>query len=73
VKQYRKEFGRENDPLMIAAGMPVSTIDEMRHLEDIGVTDLNVGYRNPYLPDTMTLQQKIDWVHRFGDEVIARY
>lgn len=73
LKQYRKEFGRDNRPLMIAAGMPVSTIDEMRHLEDIGVTDLNVGYRNPYLPDTMTLQQKIDWVHRFGDEVIARY
>lgn len=73
LKHYRKEFGRENQPLMIAAGMPVSTIDDVRRLEDIGVTDLNVGYRNHYLPDTMTLQQKIDWVHRFGDEMIARY
>lgn len=74
LKTYRKEFGRENEPLTIAAGMPVSTIDEIRHLEeDVGVTDLHVSYRNPYLPDNMTLQEKIDWVKRFGDEIIARY
>lgn len=73
LKHYRKEFGRENRPLMIAAGMPVSSIDDIRHLEDIGVTDLNVSYRNPYEADTMSLQEKIDWVSRFGDEVIGRY
>ena len=34
---------------------------------------LSVGYRNPYQPDTMTLQQKVDWVRRFGDDVIAGF
>ena len=48
------------------------TIDDMKRLEDRGVTQLGVGYRNPYEPDTMTLQQKIDWVRRFGDEIIAK-
>jgi hypothetical protein len=37
------------------------------------VTTLGVGYRNPYEPDRMTLQAKIDWVRRFGDTVIAKY
>jgi len=73
LKQYRAESDRAEIPLMIAAGMPATSIDEIRHLEDIGVTDLNVSYRNPYLPDTMTVQQKIDRIHRFGDEIISRY
>lgn len=73
LKDFRKEFGRDHEPLTISAGMPVFTIDDMRRLEEIGVTDLTVGYRNPYEPDTMTLQSKIDWVERFGDEVIAKY
>ncbi|HKK53338.1 MAG TPA: LLM class flavin-dependent oxidoreductase, partial [Myxococcota bacterium] len=73
LRDLRKEYGRENDPLIISAGMPVFTIDDMKRLEELGVTDLAVGYRNPYQPDTMTLQSKIDWVKRFGDEVIAKY
>ena len=56
--------GRSGDP---------SSLADMKRLEDKGVTQLGVGYRNPYQPDTMTLQQKIDWVRRFGDEVIAKY
>jgi probable F420-dependent oxidoreductase len=73
IKELRKKYGRENEPFSVTAGMPVFTIDEMKHLEDLGVTCLSVGYRNPYEPDTMKLQDKIDWVRRFGDEVIAKY
>jgi probable F420-dependent oxidoreductase len=73
LRAFRKEYGRENEPLIISAGMPVFSIDDMKRLEGLGVTDLAVGYRNPYEPDTMTLQAKIDWVKRFGDEVIAKY
>jgi alkanesulfonate monooxygenase SsuD/methylene tetrahydromethanopterin reductase-like flavin-dependent oxidoreductase (luciferase family) len=73
LKGFRKEFGKENEPFMISAGMPVSTLDEFRHLEDLGVSDLHVCYRNPYMPETMSIQEKVDWVHRFGDEVIAKY
>ena len=45
----------------------------MKRLEEKGVTRLGVGYRDPYQPDTMKLQDKIDWVKRFGDDVIAKY
>jgi alkanesulfonate monooxygenase SsuD/methylene tetrahydromethanopterin reductase-like flavin-dependent oxidoreductase (luciferase family) len=73
ITKLRKEYGREREPFHVFAGMPAFKIDDMRRLEDKGVTTLGVGYRNPYQPDRMTLQQKIDWVRRFGDEVIAKY
>ena len=53
--------------------MPTFGVYDMKRLEEKGVTHLGVGYRNPYEPDTMQLQDKIDWVKRFGDEVIAKY
>jgi probable F420-dependent oxidoreductase len=73
VNDLRKKYGRENEPFHVSAGMPAFTIDEMKRLEEKGVNCLTVGYRNPYQPDTMKLQDKIDWVKRFGDEVIAKY
>lgn len=73
VHGFRKEYGRESEPFMVSAGMPAFSIDDMRRLEDRGVTSLGVGYRNPYEPDTMSIEDKIGWVKRFGDEVIAKY
>ena len=73
VNEQRKRFGRENEEFIVQAGIPAFSIDDMKRLEEKGVTQLTVGYRNPYEPDTMTLQQKLDWVRRFGDEVIAKY
>lgn len=73
IQRLRKEYGRDEQPFQVFAGIPAFTIDAMRRLEDAGVTTLGVGYRNPYEPDRMTLQQKLDWVRRFGDEVIAKY
>ena len=73
VHGFRKEYGRENEPFMVSAGMPAFSIDDMRRLEDRGVTSLGVGYRNPYEPDTMSIEDKIGWVKRFGDEVIVKY
>lgn len=73
VARLRKEYGREKEPFQVFAGMAAHGIDDMRRLEDRGVTTLGVGYRNPYQPDRWTLQAKLDWVKRFGDEVIAKY
>jgi probable F420-dependent oxidoreductase len=73
INGLRKEEGRENEPFRVFAGLAVApTPENIKRLEGVGVTDMSVGYRNPYLPDTMTLQEKIDWVKRFGDDVIAK-
>ena len=73
IQERRKEYGRQNESFRVLAGLAVApTPDNVKRLEDIGVTDMSVGYRNPYEPDTMPLQSKIDWVKRFGDDVIAK-
>jgi alkanesulfonate monooxygenase SsuD/methylene tetrahydromethanopterin reductase-like flavin-dependent oxidoreductase (luciferase family) len=73
IRTLRKEYGREGEPFRVCAGLAVvPTPENVKRLEDIGVTDMSVGYRNPYEPDTMKLEDKIGWVRRFGDEVIAK-
>ena len=50
------------------------TGDGVRRLEEQGVTDAIIGFRWPYTigPDTEPLNQKIDSLRRFADEVIAK-
>ena len=73
INGLRKEYGRENEPFHVLAGLAViPNRENIERLEGLGVTDMSVGYRNPYEPDTMKLQDKIDWVKRFGDDVIAK-
>ena len=48
--------------------------DGVRKLEDLGVTDVIVGFRWPYVTeqDTEGLQTKVDNLQRFADDVIAK-
>lgn len=74
INGFRKEYGREHKPFSVfVGGMSTESLDDIRRLEDLGVTHLAISYRNAYEPDTMPLQQKIDFLKRFGDEVIAKY
>lgn len=51
-----------------------SSLDAVRRLEDLGVTDLSVAFRNLYAveEDAQTLQQKLDKMFRFSESVISR-
>jgi probable F420-dependent oxidoreductase len=73
VQRYRRESGRESAPFEIHVGSPEAyTPDGVRRLEDLGVSDVIIGVRNAYQPDTLSLQQKLDALRRFADAVIAR-
>lgn len=76
LRQLRKEYGRDRQPFEIHAALSVDTasIDAVRRLRDVGVTDVIVGSRNFYdrQTDTMTLSDKIDVLRRYADTVIAR-
>ncbi|MCC7077913.1 MAG: TIGR03619 family F420-dependent LLM class oxidoreductase [Acidimicrobiia bacterium] len=69
----RADYGRDKDPFEIhvihADGF---SVDGCRRLEDRGVTDVIVGFRNPYTgePDTQTLQDKIDLANAFAEHVV---
>jgi len=71
---FRKEYGREKEPFEIhVISMDAYTLDGIKRLEDKGVTDVIIGFRNAYEDDTMPLQQKIDALKGYADRVIAKH
>ncbi|MFI5394027.1 MAG: TIGR03619 family F420-dependent LLM class oxidoreductase [Candidatus Binatia bacterium] len=75
LAQLRKEYGRDREPFEIhVISFDAFTVDGVHQLEDLGITDVIVGFRNPYdrSSDSMTLTQKIDALRRYADDVIAK-
>ncbi|HEB89763.1 MAG TPA: TIGR03619 family F420-dependent LLM class oxidoreductase, partial [Deltaproteobacteria bacterium] len=73
VQALRREYGREKEPFEIhVISMDGFTLDGVKRLEDKGVTDVIVGFRDAYQPDTMTLDQKIAALEGFANNVIAK-
>ena len=75
LKTLRRELGRGDAPFEIhASSLDAYHIDGVRRLEDLGVTDLVVGFRDPYTrrKDTQSLADKIDLLQSYADNVIAK-
>ncbi|MBW2268107.1 MAG: TIGR03619 family F420-dependent LLM class oxidoreductase [Deltaproteobacteria bacterium] len=75
LASLRREYGRDQLPFEIhVLSEDAVSVDGVRRLEDRGVTDAVVAFRNFYLrgPDTQTLQEKIDAVRGYSDQVIAK-
>ena len=71
--EYRREYGKQNEPFYIHAGVgDLGGLDDIKRLEDAGVSELSAGARNPYEPDTMTIEQKIQAAETFANNVIAK-
>jgi probable F420-dependent oxidoreductase len=71
----RKEHGTEDMPFEVhVISVDAYTPDGVHRLEDLGVTDVIVGFRWPYgiEQDTEPLQTKIDNLRRFAEDVIAK-
>ncbi len=72
---YRAEAGTSDRPFRIfATEIGQVTTDTVRRMEDLGVTDMPVIFRNVYAveEDTQPLQDKIDDLSRFADTVITK-
>jgi probable F420-dependent oxidoreductase len=73
LSELRRECGREREPFEIhVISLDAYTPDGVRRLEDQGVTDVIVGFRNAYEKDTQTLQEKLDALRGFAERVIAK-
>lgn len=73
--ELREELGTASKPFEVhVISADAYSPDGIGRLEDLGATDVIVGFRWPYTtgPDTETLQTKLDAMHRFADEVIAK-
>jgi probable F420-dependent oxidoreductase len=73
--ELRREYGREGEPFEIhVISLDGYSADGCRRLEELGVTDVIIGFRNAYQmeQDTETLQQKLDAMRWFADSVISK-
>lgn len=75
LQQLRREHGTESKPFEVhVISLDAYSPDGVRRLEELGVTDVIVGFRWPYVreQDTEGLQTKIDNLQKFSDDVIAK-
>ncbi len=75
LRELRAEYGREKEPFEVhAISFDAYTPDGIKRLEDMGITDAIIGFRNSYAneQDTQTLEQKVDALESFADSVIVK-
>ena len=75
LNELRREYGREREPFEVhVISLEAFTLDGVTRLEDLGVTDVIMGFRNPYVEpvDSQTLQQKLDLLRMYADNVIGK-
>jgi len=73
LNELRREYGREREPFEVhVISMDAYTADGVRRLEEVGVTDVIVGFRWTYdkAQDTETLQTKVDHLNRYAESII---
>jgi len=75
IGELRREYGRENDPFELhVISLDAFSHDGIRRLEDLGITDVMVGFRNSYglEQDTQPLEQKLTAMKQYSDTVISK-
>jgi len=75
INGYRKDYGRENEPFQYQSmGADAFSVDGVKRLEDLGVTEAIFAFQNPYdgSQDTQTLDEKIAQINWFAENVIQK-
>jgi hypothetical protein len=75
LAELRREAGTAGRPFEThVISLDAYTVDGVRRLEDLGVTDVVVGFRWPYQvgPDTEPLAEKLAKLRQYAEDVIAK-
>jgi probable F420-dependent oxidoreductase len=75
LAELRREEGTDGRPFEVhVISMDAFSVDGVKRLEELGVTDVIIGFRWPYgvEPDTQPLQEKLDALNKFSERVIAK-
>jgi probable F420-dependent oxidoreductase len=75
IHDLRREFGRQHLPFEVhVISLDAYSVDGVKKLADVGVTDCIVGFRNAYQmeQDAETLDQKIAMINWYAGEIISR-
>ncbi len=71
IDAHREALGRSGDFSMIVSLNDAVTVDQFRRAEEVGVTDLLTMPWAYYGGFDLLLDQKLDGLHRFADEVLV--
>ena len=75
LAELRRQHGTDTKPFEVhVISLDAYSPDGVKRLEELGVTDVIVGFRWPYVPerDTESLQTNIDHLRSFSDAVIDK-
>lgn len=75
VNQYRTEYGRDQEPFEFQSmGAEAFSVDGVKKLEDLGIGEAIVAFRNPYEGgrDSQSLDEKIGALRWFAENVIQK-
>lgn len=73
LADLRREYGREKEPFEVhVISLDAYTLDGIKRLEDEGITDVIVGFRDVYTGPDIPLQEKLDALRGYADAVIAK-
>jgi probable F420-dependent oxidoreductase len=75
LKIYLKEFGRDEKQFEIhAISMDAFSMDGIKRMEDMGITDAVVGFHNTYAREQSaeTLDKKIAHIENYANAIIAK-
>jgi probable F420-dependent oxidoreductase len=76
INELRKEYGTDKQPFQFhVMTAEAYSLDGLKRLEDIGVTEVVIAFRNAYegKPDLETLEQKVGAINWFSDEIIGKF
>jgi probable F420-dependent oxidoreductase len=75
LAELRRAEGTDGRPFEVhVISMDAFSVDGVKRLEDLGVTDVIIGFRWPYAvePDTEPLEEKLAALNKFAERVIAK-
>lgn len=74
LNELRREYGRENEPFEIhAISMDAYSVDGLKRLQDRGITDVIVGFRDIYRGGDVSLEEKLAPLEAYANDVIAKF
>jgi len=78
LSALRRECGRQDEPFSVHAmsldptALDIDSLDGVRRLEDMGVTDAIMSFHDPYEATPRSVEQKRAEIRGYGESVIAR-
>ncbi|MFP6663773.1 MAG: TIGR03619 family F420-dependent LLM class oxidoreductase [Deltaproteobacteria bacterium] len=74
LQELRREYDRENEPFELhIISMDAYSVDGLKRLEDKGITDVIIGFRDFYRGSDIPYEEKLKPIETFANDIIARF